>query len=106
MSPDGVGKLLNTNAGNDLIFSSNLQKPLVEDIVFVAVDKCRDIPDDRQNVELVPLDGVVGQKDVMQLEVEEVVAHDPHHLVGLHVVHVEDVEVVETAVEGLAYLKL
>lgn len=33
------------------------------------------------------------------------VAHGAHHLVGLHVVHVQDVQVVEAAVEGLADLE-
>jgi hypothetical protein len=32
------------------------------------------------------------------------VAHDSHHLVSLHIVHVQYVQVIETVVEGLTDL--
>ena len=41
----------------------------------------------------------------MQFEIEEMIAHDSHHFVSLHIVHVEDVEIVEAVVEGLADLE-
>ena len=90
---DGVGELLDAHAGDDLIVAGDLQELLVEDVVLVAVDEGGDVADYCEDVELVAFDGVVGEEDVVEFEVEEVVAHGAHHLVGLHVVHVEDVEV-------------
>ena len=40
----------------------------------------------------------------MQSQSKDMVAHDPHLLIGFHVVHVEDVEVVEGVIEGVADL--
>lgn len=99
MSSNGIRKLLDADAGYDLIVTSDFQKFLVEDVILVVVDEVGNIADYGQDIELITLDGVVGEEDVMQFEIEEVVAHGAHHFVGLHVVHVEDVEVVEAAVE-------
>lgn len=78
---------------------------MVEDIVFVAVDKVGYVAYYCQDIEFIPLDSVIGQEDIMELQVEQMVPHSPHHLIGLHVVHVQDIEVVETAIKGLTYLK-
>lgn len=99
MCLDRIGKLLDANAGNNLIVACNLKELLIEDIVFMRVNKRRNIPDYRQNIEFISLDRVVGEEDIMQLQIEEVVSHGPHHLIGLHVVHVEDVQIVKAVVE-------
>jgi len=41
----------------------------------------------------------------MQLQIEQMVAHDSHHLVSFHIVHIKDVQIVKTAVEWLADLE-
>jgi hypothetical protein len=97
--------LLDADAGDDLVIACDFKELLVEYVVLVAIDEGGDVPYDSEDIELIPLDGVIGQEDVVQFEVEEVVAHGAHHLVGLHVVHVQDVQVVEAAVEGLADLE-
>lgn len=39
------------------------------------------------------------QENVMQPQIEDVGAHDPHNLVSLHIVHVEHVKVVKAVIE-------
>ena len=45
MSSDGVSQLLYADTRNYLIFASDLQKSLIEDVVFIAVDKRGDVSD-------------------------------------------------------------
>ena len=106
MGPDWVSQLLNTNTIYDLILAGQLQKPLVEHVVFVASDKSRDVPDYCQNIEFISFDCVVGQKHIVEFEVEDMVAHNSHHFVSLHIMHVQNVQVIETAVERLADFEL
>lgn len=96
---------MDAHTGDDFIFASDLKELLVEDIVLVGVDEGWDVPDDCEDVELIPFDGVVGEEDVMKFQIKQVIPHGPHHLVGLHVVHVQDVQVVKTAIKRLTYLK-
>jgi len=48
---------------------------------------------------------MIGKKDIVQLKVKEMVAHYSHHLICLHVMHVQNVQVVKTIVKGLTYFK-
>ena len=97
--------MLDTDARYDLVLSCQLKKPLVEDVVFEFIDKLWNVPHHCQNIEFISFYGVVGQKDIMKVQIEEMVAHNSHHLVSLHVMHVENVEVVKTAVERLTDLE-
>ena len=101
MGPDGVSQLLNANTIDDLVLASQFQKPLVEHVVFVASDKSRDVPDYCQNIEFISFDCVVGQKHIVEFEVEDVVTHNTHHFICLHVMHIQNVQVIETTVERL-----
>lgn len=105
VGPDGVSQLLNANTVDDLILAGQFQKPLVEHVIFITGDKSGDIPNYCQNIEFISFNCIVGQKDVVKFEVKDVVAHNSHHFVGLHVMHIQNVQVVETAVEGLADLE-
>jgi len=78
---------------------------LVENVVFIGVDKGRNIADHCKHIKLIAFNGVIGQEDVMQLEIEEMVAQTTHHFVCLHVVHVQNIQVVKTIVEGLTDLE-
>jgi hypothetical protein len=79
---------------------------LVKNVVFVGADKGGDVSYHRENVKFIAFNSVVGQEDVVQLQIEEMITHYPHHLVGLLIVHIQDVQVVETAVERLTDLEL
>lgn len=38
----------------------------------------------------------------MQFQVEDVIAHDSHDLIGFHVVHVQNVQIIETSIERVS----
>lgn len=71
---------------------------------MVGLDEGGDVADDGEDVELALGDGLVGQVDVVEVEAEEMVRHDAHLLVSLHVEDVVGVHIVEGLVEGLGDL--
>lgn len=95
MRLDRIRKLVNADACNNFVVFGDFKEPLGEDVVFVIGNKGVDVSDDLEDVKLILLDGLVGQEDVMEFQIEDVIAHDPHNLIGFHVMHVEDVEVIE-----------
>ena len=105
MSFNWIWKLLNTHTSDYFIFPSDLKELLIEDIVFVGIDKGWDASDNCKDVEFISFNGVVGEEDIMEFQIKQMVAHGPHHLVCLHIMHVQDVQVVKTAIERLTYLK-
>lgn len=106
MGLNGVWELLDTNRRYDLIISCNLQKFLRQQVVLVRCNELRDVLYDLQNVELILFDGLAGQIRVVQPQAKNVASKNLHLLIGLHVVHVDDIEVVEAVVEGVADLEL
>lgn len=72
-----------------------------EHVVLVAFNEGRDGTEHLQDVEEVLVDSLTGQINVLEFESEEVVAHGADLLIGLHVVHVDNVDVVKGFVEAL-----
>lgn len=106
MCTNRIRQLLYADTRNYFIFTRHLQKSLIEYVVFICTYKCWNIPHDMQDIELILFNGVVWKKDVVKLEIVEMVTHHSHHFICFHVVHVENVEVVEAVVERLGNLKL
>ena len=99
MGANGVRKLLDADTRDDFVVACDLQEFLVENVVFIGIHKGRNIADHCKHIKLISFDSVIRQEDVMQLEIEEMVAQTAHHFVCLHVVHVENIQVVETIIE-------
>lgn len=72
-----------------------------EHIVFEPLDEGGDRPENLENVEEVLVDGLTGEVDILQLQPKQIVTHSADLLVGLHVVHIDNVDVVECFVEAL-----
>ena len=73
---------------------------------MIVFDEGWNIPDYAEDVELALRNCLVGQVDIVQLQAEQMVAHHPHLLVGLHVKDVDGVHVVEGFVEGFGDLNI
>lgn len=82
--------------GIDLLaFGGELYECISEEIVGVFGDESLYVLDDVEDIEGALLDGLRGEIDIHEGEIEFVVCQEPHLLIGLHVVHVEDINVVE-----------
>lgn len=104
VSSYGVGNLLNANRGDHFLFCCHLQKLLGQQIVIVAAHELGDIPDNCKDIKFALRNGLIGQINVMQIQTKQVVGHDSHLLVSLHIVDVDSVHVVECLVERFRYL--
>jgi hypothetical protein len=88
VSPDRIRQLLDTDTRNNLIICCHLQKSLIKDIVFEIGNERWNVSDYVENIEFVAFYGVIGEKNIVKLQIEEMVTHYSHHFVSLHVVHV------------------
>lgn len=77
-----------------------------QQIVFVSVDELRNVFDDLEDIKFVLLNSLAGQISIMQPQSENMTCQDFHLLVGLHIVHVDDVQIVEAVVKRVADLVL
>lgn len=71
----------------------------------MEIDKRWNVSDHREDIEFIPFNSMVWQEDVMKFQIEQMVSHGPHHLVSLHIVHVQDVQIIETTIKRLTDLK-
>lgn len=106
MRTNRISQLLNADTRNNFILSCHLQKSLIKDVVFICTYKCGNVPDDMEDIEFILFDCVVWKKDVMKLQIVEMIAHHSHHFIRLHIVHVENIKIVKAVVERFGYLEL
>jgi hypothetical protein len=41
----------------------------------------------------------------MELKIKKMISHRSHHLIRFHIMHIQNIEIVETAIKGFADLK-
>ena len=104
MCANRVRNLLNSDRGDHFGIGSGFQESLREQIVVIGFNKRWNVADNSEDIKLALGNGLIGQVHIMQIESEEVVGHNAHLLICLHIKDVVGVHVVESFVEGFGDL--